>query len=225
MQKAVGFWGRLMNFGLRILCGCRFEFRGLENIPDEPVIFACKHQSAWETFVFYLLYDDPSYVLKKELMSIPVWGWLAIRAEHVPVDREAGMSALKEMVRTTKARLAAGRPVIIFPEGTRTAPGEDHLYHPGVAALYTQLGVKVVPVALNSGMFWGRKSFMKYPGRIIMEFLPAIEPGGDRKAFLRNLKADIDGRSLALCEQAKAEFGLDHIALPAPDKSEADKQA
>ena len=220
MQRAVGLWSRLMILGLKVICGCGMEFRGLENIPDGPVIFASKHQSAWETFIFYLLYDDPAYVLKKELMSIPIWGWLAVRADHIPVDRQGGASALREMIRSAKKKLAAGRPVVIFPEGTRAAPGEDRHYHPGVAALYTRTGARVVPVALNSGMFWGRKSFMKYPGRITMEFLPAVKPGGDRETFLRDLMAGIDRRSRALCEEARAEFGLVHVALSPSHETE-----
>lgn len=222
MQNAVGSWARLMSWGLRVICGCKMEIRGRENIPDEPVIFASKHQSAWETYVFYMLYNDPAYVLKKELMSIPVWGWLAVRADHIPVDREAGMSALKAMVRDVKTKLSSGRPVIIFPEGTRTEPGEDTLYHPGIAALYTQVDAPVVPVALNSGMFWGRKSFMKYPGKIVIEFLKPMPKDLKRKPFMSALKTQVDGATDRLCQEAKAEFGLAHIALPGPKKS-ADK--
>lgn len=220
-QRAVGIWAHIMTIGLRVICGCEMEVRGRENIPkDEAVIFASKHLSAWETFIFYQFYDDPSYVLKKELMSIPIWGWLAVRAQHVPVDRSAGMSALKGMVRTIKDRLAAHRHVIIFPEGTRIAPGADADFHPGIAALYSQTGAKIIPVAVNSGMFWGKKSFTKYPGKITLEFLPAMEEGLDRKTFMRKLKERINSQSYKLCLEARDEFGLTHIALPA---LEADK--
>src|SRR5690606_21388864 len=147
-------------------------------------IVAAKHQSAWDTMAFYWVLDDAAYVLKKELLSIPLYGWCARKARMIGVDRSGGAKALRAMVEQAQNCLAEGRPIVIFPEGTRTAPGRRSAYHPGIAALYTRLGVPVVPVALNSGLFWGRRSFIKQPGRIVVQFLPPIPPGLERRAFM-----------------------------------------
>jgi 1-acyl-sn-glycerol-3-phosphate acyltransferase len=206
MQKGVRFWMEGLRLGLKWIVGLDWEVRGRENIPPGPAVFACKHQSAWDTAVFYLLADDPAYVLKKELLSIPLWGWHARRAGMVAVDRGGGAGALKGMVRGVLKVLGEGRPVIIFPEGTRTAPGARRPYHPGVAAIYAQAPVPVVPVAVNSGLFWGRRSFVKRPGVVTLEFLPAIPPGLDRKAFMAELEARIETASERLRREALERF-------------------
>jgi 1-acyl-sn-glycerol-3-phosphate acyltransferase len=180
---------------LAALVGLRHRVRGLENRPPGPAIFAVKHQSTWDTLVFALLLHQPAYVLKRELIHIPLFGWYLLRAGMIPVDRTAGATALKKMVAAARAVAAAGRPILIFPEGTRTAPGEHRPYQPGVAALYGQLGLPVVPVALNSGLFWGRRQFTKRPGTITVEFLPAIPPGLPRKTFLAELQHRLDSAS------------------------------
>ena len=177
------------------LVGLRHRVRGLENRLPGPVIFAVKHQSAWDTLVFALLLDQPAYVLKRELIHIPLFGWYLLSAGMIPVDRTTGATALKKMVAAARAVAAANRPILIFPEGTRTAPGEHRPYHPGVAALYGQLGLPVVPVALNSGLFWGRRRFTKRSGTITLEFLPAIPPGLPRKTFLAELQHRLDTAS------------------------------
>lgn len=198
---AVGrLWVRGVFALLAAIVGLRHRMRGLEHRLPGPAIYAVKHQSSWETMVFALLLDQPAYVLKRELSLIPVFGWYLLRAGMIPVDRAGGGAALKRMIAAARDRVAEGRTLLIFPEGTRTAPGEHRPYHPGVAALYTQLRLPVVPVALNSGLFWRRRSFLKRPGTITLEFLPAIPPGLPRKAFLAELERRLESASDRLAD-------------------------
>ena len=192
-------WFVFVLAALRLVCGITHEVRGRENLPASPCIVAAKHQSAWDTIAFLTFLDDGSYVIKKELTRIPVYGWLLSKAGMVPVDRTAGAKALRHMVAAARTRLGEGRSIVIFPEGTRTAPGERRAYHPGVAALYGKLGVPVVPVALNSGLFWPRRSFTKRPGRIVVEILPAIAPGLPRAEFMERLETAIEATTARLC--------------------------
>ena len=208
-HKISGAFGRAWTRGnfalLRLLCRVDHRVRGLENLPDTPCIVASKHQSAWDTMVFAILLDNPSYVLKRELLRIPFFGWAIAKGGMVPVDRAGGAKALKRMVAIARRRLAEGRPVVIFPQGTRVAPGGDRPYLPGVAALYQALGVPVVPVGLNSGLFWGRRSFVKKPGQILLEFSPPIPPGLPRREFMRRLEGEIESTSNRLIAAASAE--------------------
>ena len=222
MQGGLKFWSAFTMTALKWVVGLRWEVRGLENLPNRPCIFASKHQSAWETGIFYQLVSDPSYILKKELLSIPFFGWYIARGGAIAIDRKAGASALKLMISGAQDRLARGQNVVIFPEGTRAAPGKPGTYHPGVAALYKGVDAPVVPVALNSGVFWPRRSFLKRPGCITIEFLPAIEPGLDRKAFMSELKARIEPASNRLIEDARAHHPL---ALPMEVEAEADSDS
>ncbi len=196
-------WSRILCGALKVLAGVDQEVRGLENIPDEPVIFASKHQSIWETIALVYIFPEQTYVLKKELMAIPLWGWCAKACGHISVDREGGAGALKGLVRDSRAALKRGRHLIIFPEGTRSAPGKTGTYHPGIAALYSQLSAPVVPVALNSGLYWGRRHFLKTPGTIIVEFLPPIPEGLDRRTFMAELEQRIETASNRLITEAK----------------------
>ncbi len=209
IKAALRIWSRILVAAMWILGGMKVEFRGQENIPEGPALIASKHQSIYDTFIFYLLLDEPQYVLKKELTEIPFWGWYATKCEHVPVDRSAGAKALRDMVAKCVDRLERGRQVIIFPEGTRTAPGVTLRYHPGVAAIYQQMpdDAVVVPVALNSGSFWGRREFMTQPGTITLEFLEPIHPGLDRKAFMTSLEDRIERATATLLEAAIGETG------------------
>ncbi len=192
MRWSARLWARGVMALLARLVGLRHQVRGSGHLPAGPVVLAAKHQSAWDTVIFYLLFDGPVYVLKKELLAIPIAGWYLRRVGMVAVDRRGGASALKAMIAGVEAALADGRAVVIFPEGTRTAPGERRPYHPGVAALYTRLAAPVVPVALNSGLFWPRRAFLKRPGRIALEFLPPMPPGLDRRAFTAELERRIE---------------------------------
>ncbi len=208
MEWVVRQWGVGKRLALRFLVGLSYEVRGRENIPDGPAIFASKHQSAWDVSAFYAVVAEPVYVLKKELMSIPFWGWYARKCKAIVVDRSGGAGALKALVRDTRATLARGRQVVIFPEGTRTAPGRRLRYFPGVAAMYSQAKVPVVPVAVNSGLFWGRRSFVKNPGVITIEFLPPLPEGLDRRTFMAQLEERIETASERLRIEAEERFGL-----------------
>ena len=189
--RFIGFWARSMLGGLRVICGVRLEVKGMENLPPGGSIIAAKHQSAFDTMVWLILLPACAYVLKKELLDIPVWGWFARRCGHLAVDREGGGTALRALVRAAKLRFAEGRPVVIFPEGTRTAPGERLTYQPGVAALAAG-GVPVVPVATDSGRLWGRRAFRKSPGVIHVSILPPLPAGLPRAALMTALEDAVE---------------------------------
>lgn len=195
-------WMTGLQFLLRHLVGLDYEVRGLANMPPGAAIYAFKHQSAWETLVIHLLLPKAAIALKRELMHLPVFGWCLRRSGMIGIDRSAGMRALRSLVEGARAAFGRGVSVIIFPEGHRIPPGEHAPYHPGVAALYLQLGRPVVPVAHNSGLFWGRRSFVKRPGRIVLQVLEPIQPGLDRKAFMAELHARLDGAAARLIEEA-----------------------
>ena len=202
-HNMVRLWSRGVQGGMRLILGLSHEIRGRENLPPGAVLVAAKHQSIWDTTIFHLIFDEPAFVLKKELMSIPLWGWYAKKCGMISVNRAGAAAALKAMVRDVTAKLDQGRPVIIFPEGTRTAPGDEKPYHPGIAALYTAAPVPVVPVALNSGLFWGRRSFLKRPGHIVLEILPPMPGGLDRKVFMAELKTRIEAASARLLAEGR----------------------
>lgn len=187
---------------LRLAVGLTHEVRGRESLPKGPVIVALKHQSAWDTIALWILLENPAIVLKRSLARIPVFGWYIRRGKAIVIDRSAGAKALRPMVVTARAAVASGRPIAIFPQGTPTLVGARQLYQPGVAALYMQLGLPLVPVALNSGLFWGRRSFLKQPGRILLEFLPAIEPGLDRREVMAKLERRIERATAKLVAEA-----------------------
>jgi 1-acyl-sn-glycerol-3-phosphate acyltransferase len=187
---------------LRAICGTRLEVRGLDNIPPGAVLIAAKHQSVFETFAVIPLLADPAMVLKRELMLIPLYGWFAHKFRMIPVDRGAGTTALKRLIGRAKEAVRDGRQVVIFPEGTRRTPGAPPDYKPGAVALYLNLGVPCVPLALNSGLFWPRRKFMRYPGTIIMEFLPAIPPGEPRAVFSQQLQGALEAKTAELLAAA-----------------------
>lgn len=190
---------------LKTIVGTKLEVRGRDKLPKSACLVASKHQSAWETFALIPLFRDPALLMKRELFWIPFHGWFSRKFEMIPVDRDKGPSALRGMVREAKKRVADGREIIIFPEGTRRAPGAPPDYRTGVALLYESLGVPCVPVALNSGWFWPRRSLMRRPGTIVVEFLDPIPPGLPKAEFLRRLADAIEGASARLLAEAKAE--------------------
>jgi 1-acyl-sn-glycerol-3-phosphate acyltransferase len=198
-------WAQVSLRALRVICGLDFEIRGHRNLPDRPCLIACKHQSAWDTLIFALLVRHPAIVLKRELLRIPLFGWFLAKADMVPVDRTAGAAALKAMLAIARERIAEGRSIVIYPEGTRTAPGENRPYHPGVYALYRDLDCPLVPVALNSGLYWRRNAFKKYPGTILLEILPPIEKGLGRKALMTRLKDRIEENTARLVKEAEGQ--------------------
>jgi len=213
--SAVTWWAHTVLWVLRHFIGLDYVVRGQEHLPAGPAIVAAKHQSAWDTVAISVLIEYPSVVLKRELLMLPVWGWHARHCGMIAVDRGAGASALKSMVKQAKARIAEGRKIVIFPQGTRTVPGDRRDYFPGVAALYSQLDLPVVPVALNSGLFWGRRAFTKRPGTIVVEYLPPIAPGMPRAAFMRELEARIEAASDRLAREAGFDPGPEATGKPA----------
>lgn len=206
LQDAVRLWQRLAFGGLKVICGLDWEVRGRDRIPKGAAVFACKHQSAWDTMAFYALLADPAYVLKKELLRIPFWGWYAAKARQIVVDRRAGLRALKEVAEAARDRLAEGRQVVIFPQGTRVPPGAHRPYQPGIYAIASATDRPVFPVALNSGLFWGRRSFVKHPGTIVVEILEPMPQGLARKPFMAELEARIEGASTRLAAEARERF-------------------
>ena len=199
---AIRIWARTILGALKWIVGLDWELRGDVRALAQPGVLAVKHQSAWDTIVFFAVASDPAYVLKKELQLIPFYGWVSLKAGMIGVDRGKAGAAIRSMAKGAKRAIAEGRQVVIFPQGTRVAPGAMAPYHPGVAALYGQLDVPVTPIALNSGLFWGRRSFVKRPGRIVVEILPPIPPGLDRKTFMTTLETTIETASARLAAEA-----------------------
>ena len=198
-------WAKGSLFLLRVLFGARFEFRGDRARLDGPCLVASKHQSTFDTMVYYILAPDPVYVMKIELMRVPIFGWMGRKQRMIPVDRKGGGAALKRLLRGARDSIAAGRQIVIFMQGTRTPPGAttaEQPYLPGVAALYQALALPVIPVALNTGVVWGRRSFFKRPGTMVVELLPDIPAGLARPEFMRRLAAAIEPATARLEEEA-----------------------
>jgi 1-acyl-sn-glycerol-3-phosphate acyltransferase len=187
---------------LRHIARTRMEVRGREYLPEGPCLVVSKHQSAWDTFALVPLFKDPAIVLKDELKWIPFYGWFCVKFEHILVKRDRAAAALRALVDAAKSRIAERRQVVIFPEGTRRAPAAPPDYKPGYVALYEGLGVTCVPLALNSGLYWPRRSLMRYPGTIVVEFLPPIPPGMPRKAFKAELERRLEDASARLIAES-----------------------
>lgn len=195
-QAAGRFWGWLSH-KLLYIAGLTHRNEGERHLGAQ-VIYAVKHQSAWETLILYWQLGAPVVVLKKELMHIPVLGWFFARAGCIALDRKAGMAALRHLRAQAERAKSSGRSILIFPQGTRVRAGQSHPYQIGVFALYEQSGLPVIPVALNSGQFWGRRGFTKKPGQICVSYLPALPAGLTRKAFMQQLEQQIETRTAEL---------------------------
>jgi 1-acyl-sn-glycerol-3-phosphate acyltransferase len=198
-------WGRVNLFLLRWVAGIDIEIRGAEKIPKGGLIVAAKHQSAWETFAILPLFDIPLFIVKRELMWIPIFGWLMAKGRMVPVDRSAGSSALTDMAERARVEIGRGRQLIIFPEGTRRPAGAEPRYKHGVAHLYAAEGVPCVPIALNSGLFWPRRSILRHPGTVLVEVLDPIPPGLDKEVFFERLKDGIETATARLIAESQAK--------------------
>ena len=185
-------WGHTNLWLVRAVCGIEVEWIGLEKIPKGPLIVASKHQSLWETFGLITLFRDPTFIVKRELMWIPFFGWYIWKARMIPVNRGARTLALADMTERARAELQRDRQLVIFPEGTRRAPGAEPAYKFGVAHLYAETGVPCLPIALNSGLVWGRRSFLRHPGTVRVEILDPIPPGLGRAEFFEQLKNVIE---------------------------------
>jgi 1-acyl-sn-glycerol-3-phosphate acyltransferase len=206
-------WAQVSLWVLEKLCGIKYEIRGLENLPKANVtngvnaknggfVVACKHQSMWETIIFHLIFNRPVYSWKKELLKIPFYGWFLEMMSGITIDRKGGAKALKNLLSQAKKYSDNGQNIILFPQGTRTPVGantKDYPYQIGIVAIYHHLQVQVVPAALNSGVCWGKKGSKK-PGTIILEFLPPIPAGLEKKEFLQKLENAIEGKSEQLAQ-------------------------
>lgn len=208
-------WARSSLWLLEHVAGTQSEIRGVPRLPDGTFIIAAKHQSFWDVFAMLPDLDRPTFILKKELLQIPLFGWYAKKMGMIPVDRSRRGGAISSMVEGSTKAVAEGRQIFIFPEGTRTAPGAETEYRQGVYRLYEGLGLPVVPVALNSGLYWPRRSFIRKPGTIVAEILDPITPGLERNEFLARLRGAIEARSRDLLAEASACDGL-------PEQREAD---
>lgn len=194
---------------LRVICGIDVEWRGREKLPQGACIVACKHQSVWETFALFMVLPDPTYVLKRELMQLPLFGWLATKARMIPIDRGSHAKALTGMLAAARREAARGRQIVIFPEGTRRPPGAKPHYLPGAAFLYADLGLPCVPIALNSGLFWPRHSWLRRPGTVVAEVLDPIPAGLDKREFLTRLQSAIEQATARLVAEGERSMGRD----------------
>ena len=201
-MRGLVLYAKISLWLLEKICGTRLEVRGREKLPQGACLIVSKHQSMWDTFALIPLLRDPAIVLKDELKWIPFYGWFCLKFEHILVKRDKAASALKAMLRDARARTENGREVLIFPEGTRAVPGAAPDYKPGYVALYEGLSVPAVPLALNSGLYWPRRSILRYPGTIIVEFLDPIQPGLPRKEFRQRIEAAIEEASGRLIAEA-----------------------
>lgn len=200
----MAWWAERVLVLLRLTVGIRLRVTGAEHLPGAgPALIAAKHQSAFDTIVWLALLPRPTYVLKRELMRIPLYGWHARAGGMIAVDRAAGPAAIRHLMRAGEAALAEGRQIVIFPEGTRTSPGTRRPYQPGVAALYARSGLPVIPVATDSGLHWGRRAFRKRPGTITVAVLEPIPPGLSRAAMLARLEAAIETETDRLLASAR----------------------
>jgi 1-acyl-sn-glycerol-3-phosphate acyltransferase len=203
-MAALKLHARLELWLLKHIVGLDCEVRGQDKLPDGPCLVASKHQSAWETFALIPLFRDPALLMKRELFWIPFHGWFSYKFEMIPVDRDRGPAALRRMLQAAKERIAAGREIILFPEGTRRAPGAPPDYKTGIVLLYTALNVPCVPVALNSGAFWARRSWHRKPGTVVVEILDPIPPGLPKAEFLKRLQEAVETASARLLAEAMA---------------------
>ena len=215
------FWSRGVLWLLRVIVGLDHCILGLDHFPAGPCIVAMKHQSAWDAIALPLVLGDPAPVVKRELLRLPIYGWYMGRAGAIAIDRRAGAAALRPMLAAARQAAAEGRPIVIYPQGTRVAPGAAAPYQPGVFALYQALALPVVPAAVNSGVYWRRRGFIKRAGRITLEFLEPIPPGWPRRRFMAALEERIETATTALERAAgEARRGPSPItatAVPAPE--------
>jgi 1-acyl-sn-glycerol-3-phosphate acyltransferase len=213
-------WARSSIWLMRVICNTRVEYRGVEKIPKGSLIVASKHQSMWETFALLQFFPEPLFILKRELKWIPFFGWYLIKTNMIGVNRSAGGRSLVDMARRAGDEVRRGRQLIIFPEGTRTAVDSPPRYKSGVAQVYVDCRVPCLPVALNSGLFWPRRTFMRYPGTIVVEFLDLLPPGLTRDQFIAQISTVIDEATNRLVEAGRREQAQLFGRVPSSAKAE-----
>ena len=199
-------WGRSNLFLLRVICNLKAEFRGVEKIPRGGDLIAAKHQSTWETFALLWMFEDPTFILKRELQWIPLFGWFTIKGRMIAVDRSAGSAGMTAMTARAAKELGNGRQIVIFPEGTRRHAGAEPAYKYGIVRLYEIGNVPCVPIALNSGLFWKRRSIIRMPGTIVVEVLDPIPAGLDKEVFMARLQNDIETATARLIAEGEREI-------------------
>lgn len=197
-------WCRTLLWLHRVVCGVTVEVRGREKIPPSGLLVACKHASAWETLGLFIEFEEGAYILKRELLAIPLFGLYLTRAGQIAINRGNSGEARAKLAADARAAIAEGRQVLIFPEGTRRAVDAPPAYRQGIGYLYELSGATCVPVAHNAGLFWPRRSFMKYPGHLVLEILDPIPPGLAREAFMARLQDTIETATNRLVAEARA---------------------
>lgn len=197
--RIITVWTRWVMWASRVICGIRYRVIGAENIPNDPCIILAKHQSAWETMGFQLIFPPQVWVLKQELLRVPFFGWGLAMLSPIAIDRSSRRQALQQLVEQGVQRLAAGFCIVIFPEGTRIPPGQRGKYRPGGARLAVQTGTRVLPVAHNAGLCWPRNAFLKHPGLITVSIGAPIDPAGtDAESLARRVEDWIEAEMLQL---------------------------
>lgn len=196
-------WSNTLQLVMRLTGGIKVEIRGRENLPDGGLIAAMKHQSAWETVALIPLFSSPTFILKRELRWIPIFGWYTAKFRQIPINRGKRTEALAAMMLAAKQAIAEGRQILIFPEGTRRPAGAEPKYKFGISHLYRDLKCPVVPIAHNAGLYWPRSSWRVYPGTVIVEILPPIEPGLAPNDFYERMVSEIETTSDRLIEEAR----------------------
>jgi len=205
VMAGIRSWARGLRWGTRVLIGIQTDVRGLENLPSGPVIYASKHQCMYDTILPFIFLSDPAFILKKELLWYPFFGWYALRAGMIPIDRQGNVRTLKAMIRQARKRAEDGRQIIIYPEGT---PGAEGDYKVGVFALYKDLDIPCVPVATNAGLCWPGKGIRMKPGRVVLEILDPLQPGLRRSDFMGQLETSIESACRPLFEEGLAAQGV-----------------
>ncbi|MBF9232779.1 lysophospholipid acyltransferase family protein [Microvirga alba] len=208
-MRGAKLWATSSQWLMRVVAGIRVEIVGREKIPPGGILVAAKHQSLWETFALLPLFDDPAFILKRELMWIPFFGWYTWKGGSVPVNRKKGAQALIQMMARAREEAQHGRQILIFPEGTRRPAGAPPAYKFGVSHLYQNLGVPCLPIALNSGLYWPRRRFIRRPGTIRLEILDLIPAGLTRDEFFKRMQEEIETASDRLLAEGRRELGLD----------------
>ncbi|ABM45188.1 lysophospholipid acyltransferase family protein [Bartonella bacilliformis] len=208
-------WARITLFLQKHIAGTTYEIEGLENLPNGAYIVAPNHQSAWETVSLFLYFDDPVFILKRELMWLPILGWYIAKMQMIPINRTTPIKALKIVINNAKQKAKQGRQIIIFPEGTRQQPGQKPDYKSGILALYNELGLQVIPIAHNAGLYWPRNNFRRYPGTIRVRILPPIETGLRKHDFLKKLTQKTE----KACDELLLLAAQDHTPPPMPSSA------
>ncbi len=215
--KIISIWARFNIWSLRILCGIRFRVSGVENIPSQPSVIIANHQSAWETLCFQLIFPAQSYLLKKELLWLPFFGWGLAMNRPIAINRAKKTKALDYLIKQGSIRLNEGRWLVIFPEGTRMLPGSPGKFQVGGAMIAAQSGREIVPVAHNAGLFWPKNGFLKYPGVIDVIIAPTIETEGKKTREINQQVESCIYQNLQKLPTSRPPAGFLDTQIP-PDK-------